>query len=122
MDNHREHVESLADHMRQLNNDKWGVFTEKFLGPRWQTSAGEGLIPDVLAIRKSYTKPCVRILEVKVTESDFQRSLKEGKWSRYLPFCNQFYFAAPSGVIAKSDLPERGRVDGAHRQGMEHGT
>jgi hypothetical protein len=92
--------------MRRLNNGKWAVFTEKFLGPRWQTAAGEGHIPDVLAIRKSYTKPCIRILDVKVTEADFQRSIKEGKWSRYLQFCNQFYFAAPSGIITREALPD----------------
>lgn len=47
---HRWYVDSLADHMRVINNRVWAVFSENFLGPRYSVSAGDGVIPDVLAI------------------------------------------------------------------------
>jgi hypothetical protein len=106
MKTHREYVDSVGEHMRLLNNAKWAVFTEQFLGPRWSATTTEGRIPDVLAVRKSYTDPCVRIIEVKVSTTDFRRSLQEGTWTRYMQFCNQFYYATPSGLINKNDLPD----------------
>lgn len=61
------------------------------------------LIFDGLAIRKSYTKPCITGYEIKVSRSDF---LQDAKWHLYLQYCNEFYFVVPNGLISKDELPE----------------
>ena len=61
------------------------------------------LIFDGLAIRKSYTGPCITGYEIKVSRSDF---LQDAKWHLYLQYCNEFYFVVPNGLISKEELPE----------------
>lgn len=61
------------------------------------------LIFDGLAIRKSYTGPCITGYEIKVSRSDF---LQDAKWHLYLQYCNEFYFVVPNGLISKDELPE----------------
>jgi len=56
---------------------------------------------DAWAMRKSWTNPCCVAYEVKVSRSDF---LKDQKWRRYLPYCNQLYFVCPRGVIQDGEL------------------
>lgn len=41
--------------------------------------------------------------EVKVSRSDFVR---DEKWHEYLKYCNQFYIAAPKGLVKDGELPE----------------
>ena len=41
-----------------------------------------------------------------MTRGDFWRDVNEGKFTRYLPHCNQLFFAFPAGIIQKSELPE----------------
>lgn len=55
-----------------------------------------------MAITRSYTKPCIKIYEVKVSRSDFKG---DGKWNLYLQYCNEFYFVCPAGMITKEELP-----------------
>lgn len=61
---------------------------------------------DVLAVAKSFSNVRVNIYEVKVSRSDFTSDVNRGKYQIYLKDCTQFYFAAPSGLIKKQDLPE----------------
>jgi len=55
-------------------------------------------IPDVLAVSKSYTKPNIRIYEVKATKADLNGDLQTGKYKKYLPFCERFYFALSPSI------------------------
>lgn len=68
-------------------------------GPTWTSSH---LRMDAWAVRKSWTDPCVWGYEIKVNRSDF---LRDEKWGRALTYCNQFYFACPSGLIHPEELP-----------------
>lgn len=58
---------------------------------------------DGLAIRKSYTQPCITIYEIKVSRGDF---LQDPKWHLYLQYCNEFYFVVPKGMVKKEEIPE----------------
>ncbi len=46
------------------------------------------------------------VYEVKVTRQDFRGDTQTGKYRRYLPYCRRLYFAAPSGLLKKGDVPE----------------
>jgi len=61
---------------------------------------------DVVAILKSFTNPSFTIYEVKVSRSDFNGDVNRGKYRQYFDYCSQFYFAAPSGLIKKDEVPE----------------
>lgn len=64
----------------------------------------QGLLKfDGLAITKSYTQPCIKGYEIKVSRSDF---LQDNKWHLYLQYCNEFYFVVPKGLIKKEELPD----------------
>lgn len=64
----------------------------------------QGLLKfDGLAVRKSYTKPCITGYEIKVSRGDF---LQDNKWHLYLQYCNEFYFVVPAGLITKDEIPE----------------
>lgn len=64
----------------------------------------QGLLKfDGLAIRKSYTGPCITGHEIKVSRGDF---LQDSKWHLYLQYCNEFYFVVPAGLIDKGELPD----------------
>jgi hypothetical protein len=56
---------------------------------------------DFVAIKQSWSKPCVSVFEVKVSRQDF---LNDDKWPRYLDCSHKFYFACPSGLIKKDEL------------------
>lgn len=59
---------------------------------------------DALAIKLSWSSPCITGYEIKVDRSDF---LGDNKWMSYLPMCNQLYFATPPGIIQKDEIPEQ---------------
>lgn len=64
----------------------------------------QGLLKfDGIAVRKSYTKPCITGYEIKVSRGDF---LQDNKWHLYLQYCNEFYFVVPAGLIKKEEIPE----------------
>lgn len=96
----RELAESLA---RFLQSGNWMTWTNQPLGSvLW----GHPGIVDVLAILKSYSNQAVRIYEVKRSRDDFLQDVTQGKYLKYMEHCNQLYFAAPTGVISKSEVPE----------------
>lgn len=57
---------------------------------------------DAWAMKKSWAHPLVIAYEIKVARSDF---LADDKWQGYLPFCDEFVFVAPPGVIEVSEVP-----------------
>lgn len=64
----------------------------------------QGLLKfDGLAITRSYTQPCIKGYEIKVSRGDFQQ---DAKWHLYLQYCNEFYFVVPNGLIKKDELPD----------------
>lgn len=68
-------------------------------GPSW-FSRGLGIV-DVFVMKKSWVNENIRIYEIKVSRSDF---VKDEKWMNYLPFCNEFYFICPSGLIKRDEV------------------
>ncbi len=59
---------------------------------------------DFLAIKKTWSPVCVSIVEVKVSRSDFTH---DDKWAQYLPSCNRFYWACPTGMIKPDEIDPR---------------
>jgi hypothetical protein len=76
--------------------------TECKNGPTYNPAPGGLLIFDAIAIAKSWARPQITVYEVKVSRSDF---LRDGKYQCYLPYCNEFYFVVPKGLIKKEELP-----------------
>ena len=58
---------------------------------------------DAWAMKRSWAHPLVIGYEIKVTRSDF---LRDEKWRSYLPFCNQFSFVCPAGLIRVDEVGE----------------
>jgi hypothetical protein len=92
----------LARSIAQYLGTDWMTWVEQPLG---SVQMGNAHRVDVFAMSKSY-KFVTRIYEVKVSRSDFQKDAFEGKYKNYLPFCNYFYFATPSGLIKKDEIPK----------------
>lgn len=44
--------------------------------------------------------------EVKASRGDLESDLETGKWKRYLPASDQFYFALPKDLCDASEIPE----------------
>lgn len=74
-------------------------------GSAWLANAS---IPDVMKVRKSYTRWDVQIYEVKTNRPDFIGELRNGKWRDYLPMSSRLYFATPAdGVVdSTAEIPE----------------
>lgn len=64
-----------------------------------------GGIADVVSIRPSWTTAAPTIWEIKVSRADFLSDIRSGKWRRYLPYCDRFYFATPSNMIHRKEIP-----------------
>lgn len=67
-----------------------------------------GKIPvaDVIAVRKSFANPTFIIYEVKVSRSDFNADVNNGKYRKYFEDCHQLFFAVPSGLVSQKEIPE----------------
>ena len=101
---HRDLVASLAEHFRGGDRVVW---TERGIGAAWMAQySGQGLPkPDVFTIQKTFARRAIAAYEVKATKADFQSDIRSGKWSKYLPYCNRFYFATPRGLVTKAEIP-----------------
>ncbi len=73
--------------------------TEVKNGPSW--SGNNLLILDALAIKKSWSKPCITGYEIKVDRGDF---LRDQKYVHYLQYCHKFSFVCPKGLIKPDEL------------------
>ena len=60
----------------------------------------EGLRADILNIS---ARDEVTILELKSCKEDFH---SDHKWSKYLDYCDYFFFMCPTGAIALKEVPE----------------
>ena len=58
---------------------------------------------DAWAMRRSYTRAATYGYEVKVSRSDF---LSDDKWRSYLPYCNQFFWVAPRGLVLPDEISD----------------
>ena len=64
---------------------------------------GTGMLQfDGLAIYKSWAHPNIVGYEIKISRSDFQR---DNKFFGYMPYCHEFYFVVPTGLIDRMELP-----------------
>ncbi|MCK5014277.1 MAG: MmcB family DNA repair protein [Candidatus Omnitrophica bacterium] len=71
-------------------------------GPTWTALKTPRF--DLWSMKRSYTNPTTWVYEIKVSRQDF---LKDNKWQSYLPYCTDFYFTAPHGVIDVNEVPEQ---------------
>lgn len=99
--NHKRLCRDLAGH---LFSDGY-ITSETRYGSAWMSNAP---IPDVLKIRKSYTRCDVQTFEVKVSRSDFLADIRKGKYLGYLNRSTRLSFATPAdGVVNDPDeIPE----------------
>lgn len=76
--------------------------TECKSGPSWTTIPGDKLsIFDAIAIKKSWTRPCITIYEIKIDRQDF---LADEKFSEYRRHCHRFNFVCPRGLISADEV------------------
>jgi len=57
---------------------------------------------DLWVMKKSYTHPQTIAYEIKISRQDF---IRDDKWQEYLPYCTDFYFVAPAGIIDPAEVP-----------------
>lgn len=62
-------------------------------------------VADLIAIKKSFTSFHITIYEVKANRPDFLQEMRSEKWRKYLPHCNQFYFAIQRNVADIKEIP-----------------
>lgn len=77
--------------------------TECKSGPTTTAARGELRIFDAIAVKKSWTQPCVTIYEIKISRSDF---LSDIKWPAYKKYCNRLYFVCPKGLITPDEISD----------------
>lgn len=58
---------------------------------------------DAWAMKKSWSDQLTWGYEIKVSRSDF---LNDEKWHEYLPFCHEFYWVCPWGLIQPNEVGE----------------
>lgn len=132
--NHAQLRKSLAAHLDSAGPPPWAVVQELTLGPSWTAPryARPG-VADVFAVRVSWSNLETVIYEVKANRGDFLSDLRgePPKWRKYLPFCDRLLFAAPAGVIGKTELPaevgimefnDASRTWRCRRRGRQHAT
>jgi hypothetical protein len=96
--NERELQDDLADYLRQC---EFMTFTEVQI-----PSCEYGRV-DVIAVKpRMYATKDLRAYEVKLTKQVFDKDIKENKWRKYMNVFHRVYFAAPAGVLKKSDIPD----------------
>lgn len=64
---------------------------------------GQLLLFDAIAIFKSWSRPQIRGYEIKVSRSDF---LRDAKYTQYMPYCHEFYFVTPTGLVQRQEVEE----------------
>lgn len=96
----REHLAMEAVRKRSAKDDYMKIWRNAL------NSLPNVKIADVMSVIPSYKRFSLSMYEVKVTRSDFLRDLRYGKWKGYLPHCHRLYFAVPSGMVKKEEIPE----------------
>ena len=87
----------------------WTLYSEVKSGPSWGQGGRRLLIMDAVAIKNSWSRPCIEAFELKATRADF---LRDRKWPQYKAYCHKLSFVCPPGVVTLKDLdgPERSDV------------
>jgi hypothetical protein len=57
---------------------------------------------DAWVLKRTYSPPTTIGYEIKVDRQDFEQ---DQKWIDYLPYCHEFYFACPAGLVRSDELP-----------------
>lgn len=96
---------TAAEVVACLKRTAAGIFLEQVkVGATYAAAYGTGPRRiDALAIKPSWTHPCITAWEVKVSRSDF---LRDHKWPDYLEQCHRLYFACPRGLIDAEELED----------------
>ena len=71
---------------------------------------------DLWVIARSWVHPRFIGCEIKTTRQDF---LRDKKWQYYLPYCTEFYFVAPPGIIDPVEVPETAGLMVASEEGKK---
>lgn len=90
-----------ADHILEMLKQKH--LEDVFVPECKDGSSGMGYLRlDAWVMKKSWVHPLAIGYEIKVSRSDF---VNDEKWRGYLPYCNEFYFVCPTGLISPDELP-----------------
>lgn len=83
------------------------AFTELELpGTGEDSSRGWGRA-DVVAVKPhTWARMDIRIYEVKASIRDFHGDIQSGKWRRYLQVAHRVFFAVPTGLLKRADVPD----------------
>jgi len=117
----------ILEHLQKLHvgaTPPWVFYSEVKSGPSWGQKTPWGTrnedlyIMDAVAIKKSWSRPCIEGYEIKVSRSDF---LRDKKWQNYQAYCHKFSFVCPPGIVTLDDLKEHGDV-GLLYYSPEHDT
>lgn len=92
----------IKEALARKHGDREFFMTEVKNGPSG-VQPGALLQFDGVAIYKSWTRPCIRGYEVKVSRSDF---LRDAKYPCYLPYFHEFYFVTPKGMVKREEVEE----------------
>ena len=86
---------------RRHARDLW--LTEVKTGPTLAAPAGQLHRIDGLALKRSWSAPCITGYEVKVDRLDWTR---DDKWHALLAECHMAYVACPRGLIPPEEVPQ----------------
>ncbi len=93
----------LASHLRSVG---WLTFTEIAIPGTEGDSYASGRV-DVVAVKPHhYAQRDLRAYECKSSRQDFMRDVGADKWRRYLLVFPRVYFAVPSGLVKKAEVPD----------------
>ncbi len=93
----------LARHLREAG---WMTFTEIEIPGTEGDSWASGRV-DVVAVKPHrYAQRDIRAYECKSSRRDFMQDVGSDKWRRYLLVFPRVYFAVPSGLVTKAEVPE----------------
>ncbi|MGA4275598.1 hypothetical protein ACI2VH_02820 [Ralstonia nicotianae] len=90
--------EDLAAHLRDRTQRL--VWTNMQMGPSGSPR------PDAYSLPFSFSRFTPIAYEVKISVADFRRDVTAGKWQSYLRYAAGVTFAAPAGLLTRTDLPE----------------
>ncbi len=70
-----------------------------------EVKLNEDSIIDVVQIRASFSKFKLTFYEIKTSRQDFLQDINKGKYRKYLPFCNDLYFATEKDLVQPHEVP-----------------